>query len=182
MFLDDALTRPGRLGFAVGLDGPDEDERVELFELFARGRPIDGVIDWRRLGQLSRGHTPAGLRQALDDALGLALSDGREVIRESDVLDALRRGGRVVPEVNLQEDDLRRICAQEAGHVAVAVALMGADWVHAVDISEAASRMSATSTTRLSPCPMRWSGHRGCPPAGQPSRSDRRDVMHSRRR
>lgn len=136
MFLDDALTRPGRLGFAVGFDGPDEDERVELLELFARGRPIEGIIDWRRLGQLSRGHTPAGLRQALDDALGLALADGREVIREADVLDALRRGGRVVPEVNLQEDDLRRICAHEAGHVAVAVALMGADWVHAVDISE----------------------------------------------
>jgi ATP-dependent Zn protease len=135
-FLDDALTRPGRLGFAVAFDFPDEDERVQLLELFAQGRPTDGPVDWRRLAQLARGQSPAGLKQALDDAFGLALADERAEISEADVLEALRRRGHIVPEFEMQDDDLRRICAHEAGHVAVAVALQGPAWVHAVDVSE----------------------------------------------
>lgn len=136
MFLDTALTRPGRLGFSVAFDHPDEDERAELLALFAQGRPTEGPIDWRRLAELSRNQSPAGLRQALDDALGIALTDGREVIRDEDVLEALRRSGHVLPEFKITDEDLRRTCVHEAGHVAVAVAQMGAAWVHAVDVSE----------------------------------------------
>lgn len=133
--LDSALTRPGRLGFAITFDMPNEDERVELFELFAARRPTDGPIDWRQLAQVCRGFTPAGLRQALDDALGLALGDERTAIRQADVLEALRRAGHIVPEVTLDPDDVMRTCVHEAGHVAVGVALLGPEWVYAVDVT-----------------------------------------------
>lgn len=134
--LDPALTRPGRLGFAVTFDVPDEDERVRLFELFARNRPTDGPVDWRQLAQVCRGFSPAGIRQALDDALGLALGDGRTSIGQVDVLEALRRAGHVMPEVELDHDDVMRICVHEAGHVAAGVALLGREWVYSVDVTD----------------------------------------------
>jgi cell division protease FtsH len=134
--LDPALTRPGRLGFAVAFDEPDEEERVQLFELFARRRPLDGAIDWLHLAQLSRGQSPAALRQALDDALGLALAEGRTAIRQADVLEALRRHGQIWPEVVLDADEVRRICVHEAGHVAAGIALLGPSYVYSVDVTE----------------------------------------------
>lgn len=130
--LDPALVRPGRLGYKVRFDTPDEDERVALFALFTRAIPTAEDLDWRHAARLTRGKTPADLRQLVEDGAGLALADGRDRLTEADVLDAVRRDGRIEPEDAQDPATRYRFAAHEAGHVAACVALRGPAWVYAV--------------------------------------------------
>jgi cell division protease FtsH len=142
-FLDPALVRSGRLGFKVRFDAPDEDERIELFALFTRSIPTDPGIDWRHPARLTRGRTPADLRQLVDDAAGMALAAGRDLVEAEDVLTAIRRGGSIEPEDSLDPGTRTRIAIHEAGHTAVAIATRGASYVSSVRL---AATFGATAT------------------------------------
>lgn len=130
--LDRALVRAGRLGFKVRFDAPDEDERIELYALFTRAMPLEDGIDWRHAARLTRGKSPADLRQLVDDAGGIALAADHNEVAERDIIDAIRRDGRIEPEDTLDPAALHRVAIHEAGHVAVCVALRGGRWVYAV--------------------------------------------------
>lgn len=135
--LDPALMRSGRIGVRVAFDLPDEAERAKLFELFLSSRPTSGV-EIERLAKLSNGLTPADIRAVVDDATGLALADDRDTTTHADLMRALRRGGDIDPAPEpdpIDWDWLRRVAIHEAGHVAVAVSLRGADWVESVSIN-----------------------------------------------
>lgn len=134
--LDPALVRAGRIGFKVRFDEPDEPEREELFRLFARDIPVDGQISWSDLAGLTRGSTPADLRQMVADAAGLAVADDRDALTNADLTAAIRRAGEVGPETGSASRDWRRSAIHEAGHVAVAVALRGPGWVRAVRLTD----------------------------------------------
>jgi cell division protease FtsH len=132
--LDEALLRAGRLGFHVEFDLPNEAERQALLVHFAAARRMSEGIDYQRLAQLSRSQTPADLRQSFDDALGLALAAGRDVVSEEDLLEALRRGGSIQPDP--EEDDLDpwRAAVHEAAHAIVAAVLLGPGEVYTTRI------------------------------------------------
>jgi transitional endoplasmic reticulum ATPase len=49
--LDPALVRPGRLDYVLRFEAPDENERLEIFRINTRGRPLGGDVD---LGELAR--------------------------------------------------------------------------------------------------------------------------------
>lgn len=135
MFLDDALIRAGRLGFHIEFDVPDEEERLQLFAHFAAARATTGRLDLRRLSELSRGVTPADVRQFFDDALGLALADGRAEVDQPDLLEAVRRRGHIAPDVPELGEERRRLAIHEAGHALVAALLLGPEEVYSVQIA-----------------------------------------------
>jgi len=97
-----------------------------------RAMPLEPGIDWRHAARLLRGKSPADLRQLIDDAAGLALAADRDEVAERDIVDAIRRDGRIEPEDTLDVAALHRIAIHEAGHVAICVALRGARWVYSV--------------------------------------------------
>ena len=130
--LDPALVRSGRLGFKVRFDAPNEQERIELFALFTRSIPTDPAIDWLHPARLTRGRTPADLRQLVDDAAGMALAEGRRRVDGEHVLAAIRRSGSIEPENSLNPITRSRMAVHESGHVAVSVALRGPDYCTAV--------------------------------------------------
>jgi len=132
-YLDRALVRAGRLGFKIRFDAPDEDERLELFALFTRSIPCVPGIDWRHAARLTLGKTPADIRQLVSDAGAIALDADRDVVADQDVIDAIRRDGRIEPEDAIDLAALHRIGIHEAGHVAVAEALRPG-WVYSARI------------------------------------------------
>jgi ATP-dependent Zn proteases len=134
--LDPALVRAGRIGFKVRFDEPDEAEREQLLRLFARAIPQAPDIAWHDLAGLTRGSTPADLRQIVGDAAGLAVADDRELLTFPDLASAIRRAGEIGPESDSLSRDWWRSAVHEAGHVAVAVVLRGAAWVHAVRLTD----------------------------------------------
>lgn len=130
--LDKALVRAGRLGIRVRFDAPDEAERAELIRLFTRALPTDAEIDWEHLARLTRGSSPADLRQAAEDAAGLAFAAGRTAVGTADLIAAVRRAGRIEPEPEGVVEVRRRVAVHEAGHVAACIALRGPGFVYAV--------------------------------------------------
>jgi ATP-dependent Zn proteases len=134
--LDPALVRAGRIGFKVRFDEPDEPEREQLLRLFARAIPQAPDIAWSDLAGLTRGSTPADLRQIVGDAAGLAVADDRGLLTFADLAAAIRRAGEIGPESDSLTRDWWRSAVHEAGHVAVATVLRGAAWVHAVRLTD----------------------------------------------
>lgn len=134
--LDPALMRSGRIGFIIAFKTPEEDEREALFRHFASTRRTDEGIDWGRAARMTRGKTPADIKQMLDDALGLALMAERATVSEADVLAAVARDGVVLAETAFHADFWVRTALHEAGHVAATCALRGADQVYSVSMSK----------------------------------------------
>ncbi|MHB8398043.1 MAG: ATP-dependent metallopeptidase FtsH/Yme1/Tma family protein [Candidatus Limnocylindrales bacterium] len=133
--LDPALIRAGRLGIHVRLDVPNEAERAALLGVLSHGRSLAPDVDFRPIAAGTDDATPADLRQLLDDALGIALSADRPVIAMADLLAAMHRGGEIAPPPRIPASwDRRSRAIHEAGHVAVAVALLGPAAVRRVEI------------------------------------------------
>lgn len=127
--LDEALLRGGRLGIWVSFGLPEHAERVALFEHFAATREFDGEIDWEEAARLTLNASPADLRQLLDEAVGIALTNGHPLPGNGDVLEAARRRGSVLPEAPVSRRLRRRYAIHEAGHVAIAVAVFGTEGI-----------------------------------------------------
>lgn len=131
-FLDPALVRSGRLGFRIEFGLPNEAERQQLVALFLR-RHGGGAVDAAQAARLTRGRTPADLRQLVEDAASLAFTDGRTTVATVDLVEAVRRGGSIRPEVEDAGLHRHRVAVHEAGHVAAGVALRGPEWVRLVE-------------------------------------------------
>lgn len=144
--LDAALLRSGRLGFTIELVPPDAEDRAALLRHFLSGRPLAGAIDHTALAALTDDWTPADLKAACADAAGLALAAGHDAIAEPDLLEALRRAGRVVPSPRsyppLDAVTLHRVCVHEAGHLVAGVLLHGTDWLREVTIGDGAGTVA----------------------------------------
>ena len=132
-YLDRALVRAGRLGFKVRFDPPDEAERMALFALFTRSLRCEDGIDWQHAARLTLGKSPADLRQLVGDAGAIALVDDRDMVAERDLIEAIRRDGRIEPEDAVDQATRHRIAVHEAGHLAVAEALRPG-WAYSVRI------------------------------------------------
>jgi cell division protease FtsH len=132
VFLEPALIRAGRLGIHITLEAPLTAERLYLLRAFASSRAIASDVDWEAVAELTAGWTPADLRQALDDAFGVAVAGGRLIVEAADVKTAFGRRGAIEPATEAW--DPWRSAVHESGHVAVALALEGPKFVRSVSI------------------------------------------------
>lgn len=69
--VDEALLRPGRFGMVIEFKLPDFKERVEIFKIHMRGKPIENGLDLDKLSEMTEGLTGADImeicqRSALD--------------------------------------------------------------------------------------------------------------------
>lgn len=92
--LDPALLRPGRFDRHVRVELPDEEERLEILELYA-GRAASakslGAAALQRLAAQSAGLSGAELANIVNEAVFLALRDRRVQATEEDCRAALER-------------------------------------------------------------------------------------------
>ncbi|MHA1408632.1 MAG: AAA family ATPase, partial [Candidatus Heimdallarchaeaceae archaeon] len=85
--IDPALRRPGRFDREIEIGIPDRDGRYEILLIHTRGMPLDKDVDLNRLADLTHGFVGA---------------DISALIKES-AMQSLRR---VLPEINLEEDEV----------------------------------------------------------------------------
>lgn len=149
--LDPALLRAGRLGFVVEILLPDEATRRALLEHFLATRPLAPGTDVAPLAAAAFGTTPADLRALCIDAAGIALAAGRDHIGQDDLVAALGRRGRVLPEFPdpgpVDTAALARVCAHEAGHILVGSLLHGPSWLESVYIGTHAGSVTFAHRT-----------------------------------
>ena len=127
--LDPALLRPGRFDRRLYFDLPTQQARLELIDYFLGRKAHAADLDTReardRLAHDTFGYTPVMIEHLFDEALLLALRDGRQAMSVSDVY-----GAKVTEEVGLSQHvsytdaERRAVATHEAGH-AVAAYLVG---------------------------------------------------------
>jgi len=123
--LDAALLRPGRFDRRLYFDLPTKHGRRDLIDFFMDRKSHheqlddDGVRD--RLAHDTLGYTPVMIEHLFDEALLVALRDGRRAMNLEDVYEA-----RITEEVGLRQpvtytdEERRAVATHEAGHATVA--------------------------------------------------------------
>jgi len=85
--LDRALLRPGRFDRKIHVGLPDADGREDIARYYlakVRHEPID----YRKLARMTKGYSPAMLKNIVNEALIFALQDGRDALRWDDLWQA----------------------------------------------------------------------------------------------
>ena len=89
--LDPALLRPGRFDRTVGLERVNEQGRLEILSLHARGKPLAPDVDLKRIAHEAVGMTGADLANVVNEAALIAARDRRRTIGQGELETALRR-------------------------------------------------------------------------------------------
>ena len=123
--LDSALLRPGRFDERLYFDLPTKQGRRDLIDFFllrkAHHEQLEDHAVRERLAHDTFGHSPVMIEHLFDEALLVALRDGRREMTLDDVYEAKLTGeiGLKQP-VAYGDDDRAAIATHEAGHATVA--------------------------------------------------------------
>ncbi|BEI82556.1 hypothetical protein CcaverHIS002_0304240 [Cutaneotrichosporon cavernicola] len=89
--LDPALLRPGRLDRKIEIPLPNEQGRLEILKIHAKGINKSGDIDYEAVVKLSDGFNGADLRNICTEAGMFAIRDDRDAIVQEDFMKAVRK-------------------------------------------------------------------------------------------
>jgi cell division protease FtsH len=123
--LDPALVRPGRFDRRLYFDVPTKQGRSELIDFFLAQKRHHAQLDDRtardRIAYETFGYTPVSIEHLFDEALLVALREGRREMNFDDVMEA-----KFNEEIGLKqpvvytEQDREAVATHEAGHATVA--------------------------------------------------------------
>src|SRR5687767_2139469 len=85
--LDPALLRPGRFDRKIHVGLPDHEGREDIAQYYlnkVRHEPID----FKKLGRMTQGYSPAMIKNIVNEGLLFALQDGRDALRWDDLWQA----------------------------------------------------------------------------------------------
>lgn len=125
--LDPALLRPGRFDRTIHFDLPPRSDRIAIAAYYMSKKAHDPSVSAIGIADRTAGYSPVRIERLLDEALIIALRNGRKAFDVEDLVEA-----QMITEVGLaqdvgyQSDERRRIAVHEAGH-AVAAVLVGRD-------------------------------------------------------
>jgi cell division protease FtsH len=121
--LDPALLRPGRFDRKIHVGLPDGEGRTDIAQYYlakVRHEPIDVP----KLSRMTKGYSPAMIKNVINEALIFALDDGRDALRWDDLWQA-----KLVEEIGLKqpvkysEREKGMVATHEAGHAVASYTL-----------------------------------------------------------
>ncbi len=125
--LDPALLRPGRFDRTVHFDLPPRSDRIAIAAYYLDRKSHMPSVNAVTVADRTAGYTPVRIERLLDEALIIALREGRKALDIDDLVEAqLITEIGLAQDVGYQVDERRRIAIHEAGH-AVAAVLVGRD-------------------------------------------------------
>lgn len=134
--LDPALLRPGRFDRRVVIDLPDIQDREEILEVHAKGKPLAKDVSLRKIAERTPGFSGADLANLLNEAAILAVRRSKKQVTEEEILESIEKvilgpekKSRVM---TLKEKEMTAY--HEAGHALVANFLTNCDKVRKVSI------------------------------------------------
>lgn len=134
--LDPALLRPGRFDRQVIIDMPDINDRQEILNIHAKGKPLAKDSDLKMVAQRTPGFSGADLANLLNEAAIATARKNEKIISHNTVLDSIEKV-MLGPERKshvLSEKEKKITAYHEAGHAIVAHYLEHADPVHKISI------------------------------------------------
>lgn len=122
--LDPALVRPGRFDRVIHFDLPPRADRVEIADYYLGKKSHDASITGAQVADLTAGYSPVRIERLMDEALIIAVRDGRRALTYDDVIQAqLITEVGLAHEVGYHPDERRRVATHEAGHALLATLL-----------------------------------------------------------
>jgi ATP-dependent Zn protease len=121
--LDPALLRPGRFDRKIHVGLPDAEGRDDIARYYlakVRHEPIDTG----KLARMTKGYSPAAIKNVINEALIFALQDGRDALRWDDLWNA-----KLVEEIGLKQPakytarEKEMVATHEAGHAVASYTL-----------------------------------------------------------
>jgi cell division protease FtsH len=134
--LDPALQRPGRFDRQIVVPLPTLEERAEILQVHARGKPMGEDVDLRILARGTPGMSGADLKNLINEAALIAVRAGSNVIRMRDLEQSRERHtvGRERSSLRLDEREKRAVAYHEGGHALAAFLDEEADPVYKVTV------------------------------------------------
>ncbi|HEX4838315.1 MAG TPA: ATP-dependent zinc metalloprotease FtsH [Solirubrobacteraceae bacterium] len=122
--LDPALLRPGRFDRQVTIDVPDVHGRLEILHLHGEARPMAPDASLEEIAHQTPGFSGAELANVINEAALLSVRDGRELIDQATLEEAIDRvvAGPAKKHI-LTREERWLISIHEAAHAVVADAL-----------------------------------------------------------
>jgi cell division protease FtsH len=122
--LDPALLRPGRFDRQVTIDVPDVHGRLEILKLHGDKRPMAADSSLEEIAHQTPGFSGAELANVINEAALLSVRDGRELIDQATLEEAIDRvvAGPAKKHI-LTREERWLISIHEAAHAVVADAL-----------------------------------------------------------
>jgi len=122
--LDPALLRPGRFDRQVTVDNPDVHGRLEILRLHGGKRPMTPEADLGEVARLTPGFSGAELANVINEAALLTVREGRQLIDQKTLEEAIDRVVSGPAKKHVMTDDERWVVAvHEASHAVVTRAI-----------------------------------------------------------
>ena len=120
--LDAALLRPGRFDRIITVPYPDRKSRKAILNVHTKNKELEPDINLDYVAELTSGFSGAQLKNLLNEAAIYAVRQGKTIISESNILDALDKliVGLVKQQDERSEDAIRRVAIHEIGHAYLA--------------------------------------------------------------
>ena len=122
--LDQALLRPGRFDRRIVVDKPDLKGREDILKVHLKAVKTDDDIDLKQIALGTSGCAGADIANMVNEAALLAVREGRDKVRQSDLMEAIELviAGKEKKDRILTEKERKIVAYHEVGH-ALAIAL-----------------------------------------------------------
>lgn len=134
--LDPALLRPGRFDRRIVLDLPDVNDRKEILEIHAKGKPLSQDARLREVAERTPGFSGADLANLMNEAALFAARRNKTQVTQAELLESIDKV-LLGPERKshiLSKNEKEITAFHEAGHALVSSSLKHTDPVRKISI------------------------------------------------
>lgn len=119
--LDKALLRPGRFDRRIIVDKPDLKGRIDILKVHAKDVLLDDSVDLEGIALATSGAVGADLANMINEAAIMAVKDGRTVVMQKDLLEAVEVvvAGKEKKDRLLGEEEKKIVAYHEVGHALI---------------------------------------------------------------
>jgi len=89
--LDPALLRPGRFDRRVVLDEPDINDREQILQIHAKGKPLEKDVNIRLVAERTPGFSGADLANVMNEGAILAARKNKTTVAQDDLLESIEK-------------------------------------------------------------------------------------------
>ncbi len=134
--LDPALLRPGRFDRRVIVDRPDLKGRIAILKVHAKDVHMDDSVDLENIALATSGAVGSDLANMINEAAILAVKNGRQVVCQKDLLDAVEvvLVGKEKKDRILSQEERRIVSYHEIGHALLSALQKNAEPVQKITI------------------------------------------------
>lgn len=146
--LDPALVRPGRFDRQITLDLPQKKAREKILRIHLRNVPTEDGVNLENLASRTVGLSGADLKNLVNEAALLAVSNRKEKVSDSEfdqAFDKVLLGNR--REEMMGDEERRTVAYHESGHALMALLTPGADPLQKVTIIPRGRALGVTEQT-----------------------------------